>query len=698
MRAVAAWGLALPITMSLVATLVACGGGSAPELDSISDKVVAVGSELTIPLRATDADGDKISYSFHADVPDLGDRATVNPTAAGTGLFRWRPLAADVGTWHFDFIASDGDHETTVPVTIEVRSAVGDQTTPVFRQPLGSGTTLDLAVRMCLDLDIVVEDQDTATVELTQQDPVIEGAVLDITGGLAGVWHWCPTRAQIDADDRYTLTLAANDHDNPPTVKNYLIVLRKEPQQNCPGTAPVVTHAPMNESTLVDLTIDATITDDLGLRQPPLLYYSTTPPANPPDLATMTQVTMLQITGDTRNGTWAADVPNPVASMPTGSTATIYYAIVANDDDDAAGTCDHETVAPATGTYQMTVTNPGGTGGLGLCETCSADVQCGGAGDNCVHVGADNYCLTACPPGSCPSGYTCSAAAVTSVNGAMARQCIPSSGVCGSTTSCTDDFFENNDTRTQAATLPDLDPDTYDFVSCPLPDGSNDDEDWFPIVLTADATVTVTLAGMAVSDLDLGLYDSAGTRLTSATGPTSNEMVSQCLHAGTYYIRVYAWGAGTMNAYQLTYARVAGACPMVCTDDPREPDDDLMHARTISYPDFVSTGNQICANDDDWYKVLMFNGEIATVDLTFNQMNSTQDLDLHWYNSAGTDLTPCSEAAPSTCTAAQGQGVVSNEHYTFTAPAACSTLCTYYVAVHGWNGSQNSYSIRIQVP
>lgn len=685
-----------PIALSLVATLVACGGGSAPELDTVGDQVVAVGSELTIALRATDADGDTIEYSFRADVPDLGERATVRPSAGGTGLFRWRPIAADVGTWHFDFTASDGDHETTVPVTIEVRSAIGAETTPIFRQPLGSGTTLDLATRMCLDLDIVVEDQDSAEVGITQEDPVIEGATLEPTSGLAATWHWCPTRAQIDGDDRYTLTLGADDGDNPKTIKNYLIVLRDEPQQGCPGAPPVITHTSMNASTLVDLTLDAVISDDMGLKQPPLLYWSTTSPGAPPDLAAMTQASMILIDGDMRSGTWAADVPNPVASMPAGTTRTIHYVIVAEDDDDDTGSCDHETQSQ---TYQMTVTNPGGSGGLGLCESCSADVQCGGPTDHCVRVGQTNHCLKACAgAGDCPTGYTCSAAAVTSVNGASARQCIPQSGVCGATAACTDDFFEDNDTRAQAAALPDLDPATYMFTSCPLPDGSNDDEDWFPFILTTSATVTFTLAGQNVSDLDLAIYDNAGVRLQSATGPTSMETITRCLTPGTYFVRVYAWGAGMENDYDLTYARSNGACPAVCTDDANEHDDSATQARTITYPDFMSANNQICAGDDDWYRVALRAGELLEVDLTFTQSNSMQDLDLHLLNSTGTDLTPCTEAMPATCTAAQGQSATSNEHYEFTAPSSCTSLCTYYVVVHGWAGSQNGYAIRIQAP
>jgi hypothetical protein len=105
----------------------------------------------------------------------------------------------------------------------------------VFRQPLGSGTTLDLNTRQCLDLDIVVDDQDSPEVIISQDDPVIEGATLDATSGLAANWNWCPTRAQIDADDRYTLTLGADDGDNPKVVKNYLVVLRPPDPDQLPG-------------------------------------------------------------------------------------------------------------------------------------------------------------------------------------------------------------------------------------------------------------------------------------------------------------------------------------------------------------------------------------------------------------------------------------------------------------------------------
>src|SRR6185312_14370385 len=139
--------------------------------------------------------------------------------------FRWTPLAADLGEHAFDFKVSDGSNETTVTININVKSAIGSQTAPIFRQPLGTGTTIDLSRANCVDLDVVVEDQDTPNVKIAQEEPTIEGADLKSVDGQSATWHWCPSRAQ-EGEDRYTLTLSADDGDNPKTLKNYLVVLR----------------------------------------------------------------------------------------------------------------------------------------------------------------------------------------------------------------------------------------------------------------------------------------------------------------------------------------------------------------------------------------------------------------------------------------------------------------------------------------
>lgn len=689
----------LPVALAtlVAATAVTSGGcgptGAAPSIDPLEDQVAYVGSEFTLQMRASDMEGGDLSFSFNSNVPSLGERAELRPYGDGSSaVFRWTPLATDVGMWAFDFTVTDGDHLVTETVQIEVRSSVGQNGAPIFREPLGTGTTLDLSVKTCLDLSIVVEDADSGQVEITQEEPAIEGATLDQTGPFAADWHFCPTPEQISAQDRYMLVLGAKDEENPKTQKNFLIVLRRTPKPDCPGDAPAVFHTPADESTLVGLTIVADITDGAGLKGAPLLYYSSTPPSDPVDVGAMTQTTMLLLSGNMSNGTWGADVPNPVASGGMGDMATLYYVIVAQDNDDIEGDCDHLTQAPATGAYQMTVTNPGGSGGLGLCAACTADVQCGGAGDNCVRMGAagEYFCFTACSADTdCEADYYCSISSFASIDGVMARQCIPNSYSCGPPPPpvCIDDTYEENDSRTAASGSPALPTGTYDLVSCP--DGTADDEDWFKITITADAQVTASIAGGAASDLDLSLVDSTGTLIVKSESGTSSETVTSCLVAGTYYLRVYAWTA-VENSYTLTYAKTSMSCSAgMCTDDADEPDDNYMSARHIDYAvPHTSTTNAICADDEDWFRVYLYAGETIYVTLAFTQSTADEDLDLHLYK--GTmDLTPCTEAAPASCDATNGQGGTSNENMVKTVDVSSY----YYVVVHGWDHSENLYDI-----
>jgi hypothetical protein len=209
--------------LAFLLALAGCAEGSAPELTNVGDHTAVVGEELRLELDGTDPDGDRLTYGFRAlDLPDLVDRATISVAPSGAGVFRWTPLAADVGDHAVDFTVSDGDSEVIVTVQITVVSSV---TSPVFRAPLGSGTTLDLDQNDCLDLDIVVEDADTAQVTLAQSEPAIAGASLDQLDGQTGRWHWCPSMEQ-RAISRHTLVLSADDGQNPPTIKNYVIVLR----------------------------------------------------------------------------------------------------------------------------------------------------------------------------------------------------------------------------------------------------------------------------------------------------------------------------------------------------------------------------------------------------------------------------------------------------------------------------------------
>ncbi len=475
---------------ALASGLAACGPSPMPELDAVPDQVAQVGQELRIELSATDPTGAHLDYDFHADIPDLAGHASMTRSPDGAGVFRWTPLAADVGVWYVDFSASNGANTATTTARIEVKSAVGKASAPVFVEPLGSGTTLDLSQKSCVDLDVVVEDQDSPMVAITQDAPLIDGATLTRRDGTSATWHWCPSDAQIAAADRYTLELAADDGDNPPTILDYLVVLRRAPAQGCPGAAPTIAHTPADATTSGPVTISATIADDHALGGAPLVYYATSAPASPPDLGAMTQLTMHLTAGDDTSGTWAADLPNPAAQ---GSSAPLYYVIVAEDADDPSGTCDHTTESDV---FHATITNP---------------------------------------------------------------------------------------------------------------------------------------------------------------------------------------------------------APVGCVEDSHWPDDHASIANPTVQPDDAYTGMQICANDDDWFKLRLHDGDHLVVDLTFQQNNDLQDLDLHLMQGATTDLTPCKESDPSTCDVNNGQGSTSNEHLQWDVASGCASGCNYYVVVHGWSGSENAYAISFAV-
>jgi hypothetical protein len=199
-----------------------CAGGSPPDLLGLTDQVAIVGQEFTLVLEGVDPDGDPLAYIWKSDVT-LAGRAMMTKTPSGSGLFRWTPTASDLGEHAFDFTVSDGSHEATVTITIDVRSSADG--VPVFRQPLATGRVVNLASDPCITVDILVEDQDTSQGTIGEEDPKIEGAILEQTAGTVAQWTWCPNPAQVTASKRYTLVLSADDGDHPKTLKHYVIVI-----------------------------------------------------------------------------------------------------------------------------------------------------------------------------------------------------------------------------------------------------------------------------------------------------------------------------------------------------------------------------------------------------------------------------------------------------------------------------------------
>lgn len=686
----ARWTLILATAGLVVGGLTGCKEeGRAPVLESVDDAMAAVGEELAINLRATDPDGDQLDFGFDAEVDDIDDHAAISVRPDGTAVFRWTPLGNDVGEWPFDFTVSDGSNSDVATATISVRSAA-DGTAPLFREPVGSGTTLDLGFSACLEVEVVVEDQDDAAVTIGDEEPRIAGAELFQDTGLSGRWSWCPSKEQIEID-RYPLVLSADDSEHEKVLKNFLIVLRVPPRDDCPGKGPAIVHDARHLETVLDVEITAEITDDLGLKNAPLLYYSFEEPKLPIDFSSLEVAEMELLSGDLERGVWTGKIPNPVADAAAGTSADVFYIISATDDDDAEGTCDHVTDAPEEGSYGITVTNPGGEGGAGPCERCSADVQCGAAEDVCAVVGAasEQFCLSACGgEGGCDDGFEC--ASVVSVEGLEAMQCQPVTGECVDVPPmCEDDDAEDNDSRQQAAGNSPTAPDVYEgLIACP------GDEDWYRVNMGAEGILGALTDGGDSSNLQLGLYDTMGNEIVLESGAGSDEVIEECLPSGNYYVRVFS-PDDARNTYDLLLETTPQACEMTCQDDGLEPDDTTGQATFVDLGAGAFTVNDrmLCSGDDDFYEVELDDNETLVVDLTFVHSNSG-DLDTHFFDASGTDLTPCSEAMPEACSIENGQSASSNEHFEWTVDDA-SCPCTFYVAVVGYAASENGYDLTI---
>src|SRR5688572_16107880 len=191
------------LSLAWLAVLAVGCANRAPVMQPIDDQTGSVGAELTFELRATDPDGDSLTFDFEAPmIPDLKSRsnpARVSSFTDGVAIFRWTPGAQDRNSsaYAFDFKVSDGKATTTETVQITILDSAGGGA-PIFREPLGTGTTLDLDQNNCIEVAILVDDPDSTAVTISEEEPLIEGATLEQTGNFEATWQWCPTPEQIE--------------------------------------------------------------------------------------------------------------------------------------------------------------------------------------------------------------------------------------------------------------------------------------------------------------------------------------------------------------------------------------------------------------------------------------------------------------------------------------------------------------------
>lgn len=107
---------------SLTATALAGGANQAPNLAAIETINVKVGETFKLPLTGTDSDGDPISFAVKSSASLPTGKIT------GNGTLEISPTPEEIGTYNLTLVASDGELETTQPVTVNVTPSTPGRT------------------------------------------------------------------------------------------------------------------------------------------------------------------------------------------------------------------------------------------------------------------------------------------------------------------------------------------------------------------------------------------------------------------------------------------------------------------------------------------------------------------------------------------------------------------------------------------
>ncbi|MGM0575487.1 MAG: putative Ig domain-containing protein [Myxococcota bacterium] len=177
--------------------VVADKGANPPEILPVGDQAVVAGEPFEMALKATDPDGDTVTWGHDGPLPQ---GATLE---SATGLFRWTPPQSRVGsTVRVTFTASDGTATTEADVSFVVKADDGGEgpsppeLAPPAAQDVGVGEALEVI------LEATDPDGDDVTFGLHGGAPpesTLEGAV----------FRWTPDAG--DAGQSWSVTFSATD-------------------------------------------------------------------------------------------------------------------------------------------------------------------------------------------------------------------------------------------------------------------------------------------------------------------------------------------------------------------------------------------------------------------------------------------------------------------------------------------------------
>lgn len=583
------------------AALVACSSDTSDadvRLLPITDLEIGVDESLVLPLTVDNPSGVPLTWSYDAPgVAEIDRVARLAGTPVGAE-FRWTPLASQVGTHELTFTAAwDGGRSAQATRITVVPSAAA---APVFLRPSAGGAH-DLARDPCVVVDVEVRDDDSTEVTLALVGNPPDGATLTATGPKSGLVEWCPTADQVDAAQRWTLTLSAADETHDPVLQDYIAVLQTPAKEGCPGDDPVISvRQPSPGATVASeagYAIVADVTDDIGLREAPLLYWALGDDPGD-DLTGYAQVEFVAA-----DGQWAARVP-PLG-VPDGEVWPVSVVVVATDNDDAEGAgCDHTVRSPRI-TFDAA---PGrDTSVVAACAPCETSASC--VSGVCGSVDGRALCVDPCA--SCPD--TCRN--VSTREGTIASGC---PDACVATVACTDDAAEPNDDRASAEPI-------VGAVSGTVCAG---DEDFWRVESTGGAFVVTLTFSHAAGDLDLRLLDEGGAIVATSEGTSDTEEVALCADDGAVFYAQVLGFSGATGAYTLSTGPGSGECG--CAADDNEPNDDVFDATSIVGGAFAGT---LCPGDVDHFDMTVLEPSTLSIAVSFD--GEAVDIDIELIDAAG---------------------------------------------------------------
>ena len=201
-----------------------------PVLGVINGKFVAVGSELSFVVAASDIDGDTLIYRLAAGAPA---GASIDPVS---GLFRWTPSDAHGGARHLITVrvTDSGSPNLSVARTFAVDVSAVPPVVPANNPP-SIASVPDQSVRLgqTLKLTVFASDPDEVANRLVfSLDQAPAGASLD---SQTGVFSWNPTGANDLGDAVVSIRVSDNGQPSLSAVTRFKINVLSNP-----NTAPVM--------------------------------------------------------------------------------------------------------------------------------------------------------------------------------------------------------------------------------------------------------------------------------------------------------------------------------------------------------------------------------------------------------------------------------------------------------------------------